>query len=46
MELWALTRTPFILIPIVLTYCLNPLLIKFLLALYITKSGGPKYVLI
>ena len=46
MELWALTKTPFILIPIVFTYYLNSLLIKFLPVLYITKSSGPKYILI
>jgi hypothetical protein len=44
-ELWALTRTPFILIPIVLIYYLNSLLIKFLSVLYVTKSS-PRYILI
>jgi hypothetical protein len=45
-ELWALTRTPFVLIPIVLIYCLNSLLIKFLPMLCVTKSSSPRYVLI
>jgi len=34
------------LIPIVLTYYLNSLLIKFLLFIIVIKSGGPKYILI
>ena len=46
MELWALTKTLFILIPIVLIYCLNSLLIKFLPILYMTKSSSPRYILI
>jgi len=46
MELWALTGTPFMLIPIVLAYCLNSLLIKFLPILCVTRSGGPRYILI
>ncbi len=46
MELWALTGTPFILIPIVFIYCLNSLLIKFLPVSCITKSGSPRYMLI
>ena len=46
MELWALTETPFILIPIVPIYCLNSLLIKFLPISYVSKSSSLKYILI
>jgi hypothetical protein len=45
-ELWALTRTPFVLIPMVLAYCLNSLLTKFLPVLCVIRSSGPRYVLI
>ena len=43
-KLWALTEISFVLIPIILVYCLNFLLIKFLPMLCIIKFGGPKYV--
>ena len=41
-ELYNLTKTDFILTPIVIVQCLNSLLTKFFLVFIIIKSGSPK----
>ena len=45
-ELYALTSTPFILIPIIVVYYLNSLLTKFFLVLWVIRSSSPRQVLI